>query len=645
MTQHKKEDMQRINYKSDFDFILKLRDCKGDAVGFPGYDWEARLWTPQNKANAYTASCRGGVCENCYNDNGEIHIVCDGHRLGLGQLCAELTVELPNGIYPDGYRKRVEPQLLDIELVNDAGDSPTEAQTEVAVAYAVIDAYDMAVASGYEGTREEYTASLGMLPDLAATVSDLRQGKREIAEALTEQGIPTAADAPMAEMAESVRTLYQIPDTSAGAREHVTARGVYSRYDMVAEVNRHRRADYPHCIGVSFVGDTVTLGAADAYALSDGTWLSESGAKHEFTDGERAHYAVCYFHEDFFAMPWPQGVDVLDIACLGSHPTFSASTCRPFVSLFVDSAPASYEGHDFSVGSHGASVVMSGVEHLPSGEAVISDGSIHVLEMPDLVECRRTIASNCKVLRRMELPMLEKAASIAVGLQSLTELSLPSLVTATGTVASDCPALTELSLSNLEDAFSADAFGKLDNVVALSLPKLKRLYVGSSSLRLPKITSLTLPSVEYIFFGNGFLTMNMPNLNELRLPSAVTITGNGGLLRGVRDIDVYLPKVITFATGITRNNKNVRIHFGSQTGVSFDLNNAAVTAITIEPGFTGSIDFKSAVLTADNLRELLVNLGDNTDGATMRIQMGANNLAKLTEDEIAVATAKNYTVS
>lgn len=398
--------MQRINYKSDFDFILRLRDCKGDAVGFPGYDWEARLWTPQNKANAYTASCRGGVCENCYNDNGEIHIVCDGHRLGLGQLCAELTVELPNGIYPDGYRKRVEPQLLDIELVNDAGDSPTEAQTEVAVAYAVIDAYDMAVASGYEGTREEYTASLGMLPDLAATVSDLRQG-----------------------------------------------------------------------------------------------------------------------------------------------------------------------------------------------------------------------------------------------LQSLTELSLPSLVTATGTVASDCPALTELSLSNLEEAFSADAFGKLDNVVALSLPKLKRLYVGSSSLRLPKITSLTLPSVEYIFLSTGFLTRHMPNLNELRLPSAVTITGNGGLLRGARDIDVYLPKVITFTPGITWSNKNVRIHFGSQTGVSFDLNNAAVTAITIEPGFTGSIDFKSAVLTADNLRELLVNLGDNTDGATMRIQMGANNLAKLTEDEIAVATAKNYTVS
>lgn len=81
MTQHKKVDMQRINYKSDFDFILRLRDCKGDAVGFPGYDWEARLWTPQNKANAYTASCRGGVCENCYNDNGEIHIVCDGQEL------------------------------------------------------------------------------------------------------------------------------------------------------------------------------------------------------------------------------------------------------------------------------------------------------------------------------------------------------------------------------------------------------------------------------------------------------------------------------------------------------------------------------------------------------------------------------------
>lgn len=610
MTQHKKEDMQRINYKSDFDFILKLRDCKGDAVGFPGYDWEARLWTPQNKANAYTASCRGGVCENCYNDNGEIHIVCDGHRLGLGQLCAELTVELPNGIYPDGYRKRVEPQLLGIELVNDAGDSPTEAQTEVAVAYAVIDAYDMAVASGYEGTREEYTASLGMLPDLAATVSDLRQGKREIAEALTEQGIPTAADAPMAEMAESVRTLYQIPDTSAGAREHVTARGVYSRYDMVAEVNRHRRADYPHCIGVSFVGDTVTLGAADAYALSDGTWLSESGAKHEFTDGERAHYAVCYFHEDFFAMPWPQGVDVLDIACLGSHPTFSASTCRPFVSLFVDSAPASYVGHDFSIGAYGATVVMGGVSELPSGDAVVAGGSLAALEMPYLTTCSRLVARDSGQMRSLCLPsLLEASGAVVLNLSSLRTLSLPSLTHLKATISSSfLVGLKQLESLNMESLLRFDG-GWNQGTCQSFAPK---------EIHVPKLWEMNNSANFVKNASSGTTDIYAPSLTTTS-SYAVTSYGCSGTFR-------------------------CRLHLGNQKDANINCNDKYMSELTIEPGFTGSIDFKSAVLTVENLRELLVNLGDNTDGATYRIQMGEANMAKLTEDEIAVATAKNYTV-
>ena len=62
--------------------------------------------------------------------------------------------------------------------------------------------------------------------------------------------------------------------------------------------------------------------------------------------------------------------------------------------------------------------------------------------------------------------------------------------------------------------------------------------------------------------------------------------------------------------------------------------------------FAGNLTFPNATnITAENLRELLANLGDNTGGATYRIQMGATNLAKLTEEEIAVATAKNYTVS
>ncbi len=615
--------MQRINYKSDFDFILKLRDCKGDAVGFPGYDWEARLWTPQNKANAYTASCRGGVCENCYNDNGEIHIVCDGHRLGLGQLCAELTVELPNGIYPDGYRKRVEPQLLGIELVNDAGDSPTEAQTEVAVAYAVIDAYDMAVASGYEGTREEYTASLGMLPDLAATVSDLRQGKREIAAALTEQGVPTQSDAPMTEMAEGVRSLYAAPDVDAGSRDRAIRSGVYSHYDMVNEVNRHRRADYPYVCGCSFLGREVTLAGADATLLSDGTWIvGAEETSHVFDDDRMsAHYAIFYFKQDFYSFPWPQGVTIGDIAALDSHPCFSASSAQPFVSLFVDAEPADYDGHDFSFGDKAGDIVCNAVSSLPSGNTIVSNAPLRRLSLPGLKSTGRLIAYTCSSLAIMELPLLEKATNgLTDGSNAIVDLILPSL--------NYCSGIIYTAKSSLRSVF---------------MPQLEELVLVSNSFQIAKITELTLPSLRTIFFNNAHFTFGLPNLHVLNLPKLETVAGNGNLLRGVSDIDVYLP---VFRSGRLYFGAlpHCRVHFGAQQGANIDLDTSGITEITILPGFTGNMVFKSAVLTVENLRDIIANLGDNTAGATYRIQMGEANMAKLTEDEIAVATAKNYTV-
>lgn len=603
MTQHKKEDMQRINYKSDFDFILKLRDCKGDAVGFPGYDWEARLWTPQNKANAYTASCRGGVCENCYNDNGEIHIVCDGHRLGLGQLCAELTVELPNGIYPDGYRKRVEPQLLDIELVNDAGDCPTEAQTEVAVAYAVIDAYDMAVASGYEGTREEYTASLGMLPDLAATVSDLRQGKREIAEALTEQGIPTAADAPMAEMAEGVRSLYAIPSVDEGSRDHTVRGSSLMRYDIINELNRHRRADMPYSCGMTFTGDDAVFPqGADGWLLSDGTRLGAEGGAHRFADGDGGHYAICYFASDFYAVPWPAGVNLIDCAAVDSHPCISRATAPSMVSLVVDADPADYTARDISLPTSMSSAVIGGVEVLGTGSSIAADSqTLLALELPDLTHASRTIASNCTNLKRLYVRNLKTANGIAAG----------------------CPNLETVQLHSLTE-FPTNAIGKGDKLQLLELPSLEAtsatMFWNTSVARtisLPNLTTALRPILD-----------TCTNVKVLKLDSLMETSGNGYFLK--------------------KCPQGVDIRLGKQDGAHLDLSPqlpSDVQSISVEKGFKGTLVFPAATaLTAECLRTLLERLGDNTGGATHRIQMGADNLAKLTEDEIVVATAKNYTV-
>lgn len=128
--------MRKINYKSDFDFIMRLKDRGGREAGWPGYDWTAKFWA-SSKANTFVASRKGDALTNCFNDKGQIHIVCDNHRLGRGALQVEFHAELPDGLYPDGKRDTYEPQPLGIELVDGAGECATDIEAELTVPYAV----------------------------------------------------------------------------------------------------------------------------------------------------------------------------------------------------------------------------------------------------------------------------------------------------------------------------------------------------------------------------------------------------------------------------------------------------------------------------------------------------------------------------
>lgn len=142
------------NYKDDFDFIMRLYSAMVDScgrevgdsrreLGWPDYDWVATFYT-SSKANAYVASCIGGECVNCYNDNGQIHIVVNSHHMGPGRLKVEFRAELPRDIYPDGYQRNVIPEPLDIELIVGKGDLPSEMEVELLLPYIKGDAFTYA---------------------------------------------------------------------------------------------------------------------------------------------------------------------------------------------------------------------------------------------------------------------------------------------------------------------------------------------------------------------------------------------------------------------------------------------------------------------------------------------------------------------
>lgn len=120
--------MKRINYKSDFDFILALRSCNGIELGWPAFSWSARFWT-SSKAQCFEASCIGGERRNCLDDGGRIRVVANDHRLQPGKLQCELHMRMPSEAYADGVMDVFEPAPLDIELVAGPGDCPTAVES------------------------------------------------------------------------------------------------------------------------------------------------------------------------------------------------------------------------------------------------------------------------------------------------------------------------------------------------------------------------------------------------------------------------------------------------------------------------------------------------------------------------------------
>lgn len=182
--------MTKINYKSDFDFIaeVKAEGAEGNnvSIGFPQYDWEIILTTGDCCYNSrtYVVSYRKGVATNCYNDNGKIHIICDNHKLPVGQLQMEFRSFLPNSNYPDGTQKVVATYDLDIELTTE-NTGITSAEVQIVLPFLYDSAYNQAVKGGYKGSQEEYYQLASQLPNAVETANKVQGSATSLVDSAT----------------------------------------------------------------------------------------------------------------------------------------------------------------------------------------------------------------------------------------------------------------------------------------------------------------------------------------------------------------------------------------------------------------------------------------------------------------------------
>lgn len=207
--------MTKINYKSDFDFIMRLRDCKDPekTVEWPEGDFEAVFWAG-SKANPYRAGRRGGVCENCFpTEDGGMHFVFDKHRLGVGTLKWEPHFELANVIYPDGKEDVYSKEPLGIELVDGPGDCPTTAEVEALVPF---------IRFKYEDLTDEEKAEISKpATDAAASVRELEKSVRAAEELRVANETARIGAENARELAEQTRQANEQDRTEAEALREV----------------------------------------------------------------------------------------------------------------------------------------------------------------------------------------------------------------------------------------------------------------------------------------------------------------------------------------------------------------------------------------------------------------------------------------
>ena len=393
---------------------------------------------------------------------------------------------------------------------------------------------------------------------------------------------------------------------------------LYYMEDIAAQ---YQRSDYAVCMAGEFYKnvDTTILAGADAYLTSDGDFYTAQ-TTHTWHDDDDIHanrWVVYYFKEG-------ENKSNFMIA--------DASACPTVLAV---------KGHLGAIIANIAVPILDII--VPDGSSVLDLRFTNYVVFQDKVIIKNLIehtagylvySNNCRC-RVLLLPSLTtNSSTIIYNNSSLTSLSLPSLTTCTGNLVSSASSLTSLSLPSLTTC-GAILSGSMYSLRSLSVPNLIQCE------RLCNIYT------------------NIKSLSVIDFPQLKSFTGGQPFMSQTGDIQlINLPKIEALS-GIFMtmdNNKKVgRIYLGCKGTralyIQTDSNNGSTYSqyVDIEIG-DGALQpislYRFTGLTRENIvNHILVKLGDNTGQSALTLTLGATNLAKLTDEDKAIATAKNWTLA
>lgn len=174
--------LARKNYNEDFYVRLRLVT---DGEGKPFPDGDFMVIFTSTGGGRYTCGRENGVLTNCkVNADGTASCFIQGGHLEVGTLKAEVRIMQDDPNYPNGQRRDVLFPDGIIELVTGAS-SFNDVQMEVAMNYAIVSAYELAVKKGYSGTQEEFYATFSELTKTMNATKETAKGLQSKLEDVT----------------------------------------------------------------------------------------------------------------------------------------------------------------------------------------------------------------------------------------------------------------------------------------------------------------------------------------------------------------------------------------------------------------------------------------------------------------------------
>lgn len=578
---------RRVNYESDFDFMLWFVREGPDGEPerfFPDYDFTGVL----SSGRRFLFSRKGGRYVNCRREGDGLRVVCDNHGMAPGGVWLKVVAELPDGIYPDGFRREVSNAPSGIELVRGSGDGPTEMEVALTVPFVFRSAYDMAVDAGFEGTEDDFRRATAMVPaavdvlrQVGALTSDWAEGRERIASSLRAQGVDASATDSFDALADKVRGLRLAPEADPVA---VSPRQYGGRQTLLEFMHNNRRAGFPGMVGVELYGLTDNLHGADAYLCSDG-YDSAEGGEHEFAEEHSTHYVIHYYAKEDYQVPtYDKCAGMIVLGGRPSLPVFGSSNmaylhtydCRPTMTggLFYQTNSIrdialhglDRNGHviinicsnlsnlglpDLRVANsrilYGGvafeNISLPALEEIGAGVSVLERCAFLIAQLPRLkrIKSGGLIAYNDKIAK-LVLPELRSLnGSVALNCAALTRIELPTLETLGSSVANNCAALTEIWMPTLETISKGPVFTNCNGIERMELPALRTVADGTVVSQSPKLLFLSLPSLESA--SNSTVASKCTALTTLELPAFEFLSSGAIVSDSMTGLsEIHLPK-------------------------------------------------------------------------------------------------------